>query len=233
MLHALSSTFTTCACGSKAKDCALNLMAKFVNGCLPVPAPPLPQRPNDLSTTDTQSQQLDLGPLVGAQRGFHTREKSPLNGGMNGVEMIPDQFTGPSDQHATVDTTELSEKENDLRLDHFDGSFPKVQTISASTSASPSPPPPVTSIQVEEDRSRKSVSPLHQISARHIPGVSSPMLLAVRRTARHHLRTRTLSLSQKTKSRCRPRCENGGFTAAWRVFLFCHRHFPRVVAISV
>jgi cytochrome P450 len=31
MLHALSSTFTTCACGSKAKDCALNLMAEFVD----------------------------------------------------------------------------------------------------------------------------------------------------------------------------------------------------------
>ena len=135
-------------------------MAEFVDGRLPVPAPPPPQRPNDLSSTDTRSQRLDLGPLVGAQRGFHTREKSPLNGGMNGVEMIPDQFTGPSDQHATVDTTELSEKDNDLRLDHFDGSFPKVQTISASTSASPSPPPPVTSIQVEEDRSQEVSEPI-------------------------------------------------------------------------
>ncbi|KAH9030018.1 hypothetical protein EDB84DRAFT_1495553, partial [Lactarius hengduanensis] len=36
MLHALSSTFTTCACGSKAKDCALNLMAEFVDGRLSV-----------------------------------------------------------------------------------------------------------------------------------------------------------------------------------------------------
>lgn len=88
----------------------------------------------------------DLGPLVGAQRGFHTREKSPLNGGMNGVEMIPDQFAGPSDRHATP-------KESPV---HLDGDFPKVQT--APTSASPSPPPP--QVEVEVDRSQEVSEPL-------------------------------------------------------------------------
>ncbi|KAI0248958.1 hypothetical protein BJV78DRAFT_1363231 [Lactifluus subvellereus] len=89
MLHALSSTFTTCACGSKAKSCALNLMAEFVDGRLPTPTAPLSQRPNDSSEEDKRPHnRIDLGPLIGAQRGFHTREKSPLNGGMNGVEMI-------------------------------------------------------------------------------------------------------------------------------------------------
>ncbi|KAN0129448.1 hypothetical protein V8E53_012780 [Lactarius tabidus] len=146
MLHALSSTFTTCACGYKAKDCALNLMAEFVDGRIPVPAPPPFQRPNDPSGSDMRSHRVDLGPLVGAQRGFHTREKSPLNGGMNGVEMIPDQFAGPSDRHATP-------KESPV---HLDGDFPKVQT--APTSASPSPPPP--QVEVEVDRSQEVSEPL-------------------------------------------------------------------------
>jgi hypothetical protein len=33
--------------------------------------------------------QVDLGPLVGAERGFMTREKVPLSGGTSGVEMVP------------------------------------------------------------------------------------------------------------------------------------------------
>ena len=97
MLHALSSTFTTCACGSKAKNRALNFMAAFIDGCLPIPAPLLPQCPNNLSSMDMRSRQLDLGSLVGVRRGFHTPEKSPLNGGIIGIKMIPDQFAGPSD----------------------------------------------------------------------------------------------------------------------------------------
>lgn len=88
MLHALSSTFTTCACGSKTKDCALNLMAEFVDGRLPTSSAPLSQRPDALNGGDKRPPRVDLGPLIGAQRGFRTCEKSPLNGGMNGVEMI-------------------------------------------------------------------------------------------------------------------------------------------------
>ena len=134
MLHALSSTFTTCACGSKAKDCALNLMAEFVDGRLPVPAPPPFERPNEPS-----GPRVDLGPLVGAQRGFHTREKSPLNGGMNGVEMIPDQSAGPSERRP---------KENAENADQVNGG----------ASMSPSPPPP--QVEVEEDRSQEVSEPL-------------------------------------------------------------------------
>ena len=158
MLHALSSTFTTCACGSKSKDCALNLMAEFVDGRIPVPTPPPPQCPGDPGGTEMRPQRFDLGPLVGTQRGFHTREKSPLNGGMNGVEMIPDPSVGPSARRATVDVITLPQKENDLRTDLLQNGFPKVPT--ASTSASPSPPPPATSIQVEVDRSQEVSEPL-------------------------------------------------------------------------
>ena len=146
MLHALSSTFTTCACGSKAKDCALNLMAEFVDGRLPVPASSPPsQRTNDPSGTDSRSHRVDLGPLVGAQRGFHTREKSPLNGGMNGVEMIPDRFTGFSDRGPTVDVTALEQKS-------LNGGVSQV-------SASASPSPPLATVE-EEDRSLEVSDPL-------------------------------------------------------------------------
>lgn len=32
--------------------------------------------------------QVDLGPLVGRQRGFRTKERNPMSGGMGGVEMV-------------------------------------------------------------------------------------------------------------------------------------------------
>lgn len=73
MLHTLSSTFTTCACGSRSKDCALRLMEAFVECELP----PTPVNTN-----------IDLGPLVGHRRGFRTREKVPFSGGLTGVEMV-------------------------------------------------------------------------------------------------------------------------------------------------
>jgi len=73
MLHTLSSTFTTCACGSKSKDCVLRVMEAFVDWELP------PKPPNT---------HVDLGPLVGHRRGFRTREKVPFSGGLTGVEMV-------------------------------------------------------------------------------------------------------------------------------------------------
>ena len=73
MLHTLSSTFATCACGSKSRDCVLRLMEAFVDCELP------PKPPNS---------HIDLGPLVGHRRGFRTREKVPLSGGLTGVEMV-------------------------------------------------------------------------------------------------------------------------------------------------
>ena len=104
MLHALSSTFTTCACGSKAKDCALTLMAAFVDGDLPNPH----VRQTSPSQTSSNAK-LDLGPLVGVERGFRTREKSPWSGGMNGVEMVsPIQQTQPMAGPSTV----LSDRRN-------------------------------------------------------------------------------------------------------------------------
>ncbi|KAF8264869.1 hypothetical protein EI94DRAFT_425904 [Lactarius quietus] len=85
MLHPLSPTpFTACAWGSKTEDCALNVMAEFADGCLPVPASSLPQRLNDLDIRSSHYR-IYLCPLVGAHRSFHTRENSPLNGGVNGV----------------------------------------------------------------------------------------------------------------------------------------------------
>ena len=75
ILHALSSTFTTCACGAHAKNCAITQMAAFVDGEI--------------------AESVDLGPLVGARRGFRTKERVPFSGGLKGVEMC-DQDTWPN-----------------------------------------------------------------------------------------------------------------------------------------
>jgi len=132
MLHALSSTFTTCACGSKAKDCALNLMAEFVDGRLPTSSAPLSQRPDALNGGDKRPPRIDLGPLIGAQRGFRTCEKSPLNGGMNGVEMISALSVKPA---ASVDASRPSSKgRRPSPPSHIKEKAPVVQT-----SVAPSP----------------------------------------------------------------------------------------------
>ena len=54
MLHSLASTFTTCACSTKARDCVL--ITEFV---------------------ENQPTPIDLGPLIGIERGFRTREWIP------------------------------------------------------------------------------------------------------------------------------------------------------------
>ena len=126
MLHALSSTFTTCACGSKAKDCALNLMAEFVDGRLPTSTVPLSQHPDASSTGDKRPHKVDLGPLIGAQRGFRTREKSPLNGGMNGVEMISDPPVMPGGTGGA--SHPLSKGPHQLPPSHTNENSPVVQT---------------------------------------------------------------------------------------------------------
>ena len=131
MLHALSSTFTTCACGSKAKDCALNLMAEFVDGRLPTSTIPLSQRSDTSSGGEKRPHGVDLGPLIGAQRGFRTREKSPLNGGMNGVEMIPDPSVKAG---GTVSVPQPLSKGSRGRIN---GKSSVVRDASATTSPSP------------------------------------------------------------------------------------------------
>jgi len=131
MLHALSSTFTTCACGSKAKDCALNLMAEFVDGRLPTPTVPMSRPPDDSSGVDKRPLKIDLGPLVGAQRGFRTREKSPLNGGMNGVEMIPKPSVGPG---TTLGSGHSLPNGHHPTPSHMKGKAPVAQAIFVSTS---------------------------------------------------------------------------------------------------
>ncbi|KAF5347350.1 hypothetical protein D9756_010001 [Leucocoprinus leucothites] len=88
ILHSLSSTFTTCACGSKAKDCALNQMAAFVDAGAVHSDSPL--SPSLTALLPLPGEKLDLGPLVGKQRGFRTRERLPFSSGMGGVEMDVD-----------------------------------------------------------------------------------------------------------------------------------------------
>lgn len=186
ILHALSSTFTTCACGARARDCVLNVMAQYVDGELDASsvtrASGQPTNgtgaglngvgagaingvgagttngintgmmngngarqageadAGDGSSSDKENwgheygrtgiglgiqinanatstngngginisttggntstngsngntppltRKIDLGPLIGAKRGFRTREKVPFGGGVGGVEMVP------------------------------------------------------------------------------------------------------------------------------------------------
>jgi hypothetical protein len=79
ILHLLTSTFTTCACGSRARDCALAPMERFVNA-----DDELPPNPDDLTELH---EPVDLGPLISKERGFRTRPKFKGASGMGGVEM--------------------------------------------------------------------------------------------------------------------------------------------------
>ncbi|KAI0262820.1 hypothetical protein BC834DRAFT_971881 [Gloeopeniophorella convolvens] len=156
MLHALSSTFTTCACGSKAKDCALTLMAEFVDGRLPAPAAASSPQASEPSGAEHLPPTVNLGPLVGVQRGFRTREKSPLNGGMNGVEMIPSPSTVLSDRRNTVESPVVSTNGyHHLAPDHIDNGVPELRVISATASPSPKKG------QKEKGRGQDRASPAH------------------------------------------------------------------------
>ncbi|KAL4077408.1 hypothetical protein J3A83DRAFT_1575567 [Scleroderma citrinum] len=46
---------------------------------------------------------IDLGPLVGVQRGFRTREREPMSGGWCGVEVVPSSLAWPGDVDVDVD----------------------------------------------------------------------------------------------------------------------------------
>ena len=108
MLHTLSSTFTTCACGAKARDCVLTRITEFVENQTPLTPSPSPpsQFVKEKSSTKargrpehTGESPIDLGPLVGIEQGFRTRERIPSSGGMGGVELVlpsPSSEAGPS-----------------------------------------------------------------------------------------------------------------------------------------
>ncbi|KAF8188746.1 hypothetical protein BJ912DRAFT_851154 [Pholiota molesta] len=94
ILHALASTFTTCACGARARDCALSAMAAVV-ARLEAFAWTWTRAPDDAGRQERglglgRWADVDLGPLVGAKRGFRTRERVPYSGGMGGMELVED-----------------------------------------------------------------------------------------------------------------------------------------------
>ena len=90
ILHALSSTFTTCACGALSKDCALSQMAAFVDGH---DLTSLLRRkdPSNEVESDDDTARVDIGPLVGRKRGFRTKERIPHSGGLGGMQMMADE----------------------------------------------------------------------------------------------------------------------------------------------
>ena len=129
MLHSLASTFTTCACGAKARDCVLNRIAEFVENQTPLT--PSPSPPSQFAKekekqsgksrkgdpAESSPAPVDLGPLVGVERGFKTRERIPSSGGMGGVEMVPPSPSaeaGPS--RLTADTPRRVSFPDDLLI---------------------------------------------------------------------------------------------------------------------
>ncbi|TBU52480.1 hypothetical protein BD310DRAFT_861853 [Dichomitus squalens] len=119
MLHSLASTFTTCACGAKARDCVLTRIAEFVENQTPLTPSPSPpsqftkekekhagkSRKGDRAEDKGSPAPVDLGPLIGIERGFRTRERIPSSGGMGGVELVPPSSSaeaGPSRLPADV-----------------------------------------------------------------------------------------------------------------------------------
>ena len=105
ILDVLASTFTTCACGAakeKKRECALMWMRRFVDGeegedggeylnC---------DRDRDgggngdlgrgceaSGSGSAGGRDVDLGPLLGVERGFRTQERVARAGGIGGVEM--------------------------------------------------------------------------------------------------------------------------------------------------
>ena len=129
MLHSLASTFTTCACGAKARDCVLNRIAEFVENQTPLTPSPSPpsqfakekEKHNGKSRkgdpAESSPAPVDLGPLVGIERGFKTRERIPSSGGMGGVEMVPPSPSaeaGPS--RLTADTPRRVSFPDDLLI---------------------------------------------------------------------------------------------------------------------
>ena len=90
ILHALSSTFTTCACGALSKDCALTQMAAFVDGHDLGSLLRRKDHPNDFDIEDDVPK-IDIGPLVGRKRGFRTKERVPDSGGLGGMQMADEE----------------------------------------------------------------------------------------------------------------------------------------------
>ncbi|KAF7800200.1 hypothetical protein EIP86_011447 [Pleurotus ostreatoroseus] len=71
MLHALASTFTTCACGARARDCALTRLAEFVDGSAGVPPTPSPSPPSQFAFADYRHGPVPAPPQVNANFNNH------------------------------------------------------------------------------------------------------------------------------------------------------------------
>ena len=90
ILHTLSSTFTTCACGALSKDCALTQMAAFVDGHDLGSLLRRKDQPNEVDSEDDTAK-IGIGPLVGRKRRFRTKERVPFSGGLGGMQMAADE----------------------------------------------------------------------------------------------------------------------------------------------
>ncbi|KDQ11179.1 hypothetical protein BOTBODRAFT_459884 [Botryobasidium botryosum FD-172 SS1] len=83
ILATLAGTFTTCACGAKARDCAFAQMAKFVNSAPLTPSEQ--EKGSDMADGSEDGTPIDLGPTVGKRRQRLSAK-------------LPNSCVGPQDQ---------------------------------------------------------------------------------------------------------------------------------------
>ena len=102
ILDVLASTFTTCACGVRTRECALAWMRRFVEEEEEEEQQHQQQQEEEGEQQQQQGEEgvgageawtheregkVDLGPLLGTERGFRTQERVARAGGIGGVEM--------------------------------------------------------------------------------------------------------------------------------------------------
>ncbi|KZV71621.1 hypothetical protein PENSPDRAFT_684403 [Peniophora sp. CONT] len=152
MLHSLGRTFTSCACGSSAPDCALSLADAFVNGTLPVPPP----------------HKADLGPLVGSRRNFAARENGRM-GAAEPAEMPREDVLPPKMRRRSVPNTTPVENNEPSGAEP---TRPLADITSAHVNAIPDedlmPPPPA-----PPKRTNRRVSPNQPASSSNAKPTSS------------------------------------------------------------
>ncbi|KAG6815595.1 hypothetical protein H0H87_000280 [Tephrocybe sp. NHM501043] len=86
ILHSVSNTMPTCACGEQARGCAIRALECFIYGS---------ERLHDDHEKDDFERRMrdhihrhedpNLGPLIGAKRRFRTHELVPSSGGLDGI----------------------------------------------------------------------------------------------------------------------------------------------------
>lgn len=113
-------------------------MAAFVDGQLPNndTSPSPSDSGPDHADHESSLRKIDIGPLIGVERGFRTREKAPMSGGMSGVEVVSAGSVF-SDRRNTVDVGSVTAKDSHLAVSVGRSTLPELRVSPATASPSP------------------------------------------------------------------------------------------------